>query len=99
MNKYNQPMNNWNVCNVSCFEAMFRDAVSFDQDLNKWDIINASFIEDMFKGCKAFKDENASWINCIGFMGNYGRYCPDIPSDKLDNYENEFIEDEFDEEF
>ena len=41
---FNQPLNNWNVSNVTHVNHMFEDAKSFNQPLNKW---NVSKVEDM----------------------------------------------------
>ena len=33
---FNQPLNNWDVSNVTDMYAMFADAYSFNQPLNNW---------------------------------------------------------------
>ena len=37
---FNQPLNDWNVSNVTIISYMFRDATSFNQPLNDWDVSN-----------------------------------------------------------
>ena len=37
---FNQPLNNWNVSNVTIMKGMFNGAESFNQDLNNWDVSN-----------------------------------------------------------
>ena len=41
---FNQPLNNWNVSNVTDMKEMFERAHSFNQPLNKWNVSN---VEDM----------------------------------------------------
>ena len=36
---FNQPLNNWNVSNVTDMKGMFWDATSFNQQLNNWDVV------------------------------------------------------------
>ena len=33
---FNQPLNNWDVSNVTDMTCIFKDASSFNQPLNKW---------------------------------------------------------------
>ena len=35
---FNQPLNNWNVSNVTDMYAMFYSAVTFNQPLNNWNV-------------------------------------------------------------
>jgi hypothetical protein len=35
---FNQPLNNWNVGNVTSMNGMFVGAINFDQDLSSWNI-------------------------------------------------------------
>ena len=37
---FNQPLNNWNVSNVTDMWCMFRHATSFNQPLNNWNVSN-----------------------------------------------------------
>ena len=39
---FNQPLNNWNVSNVTNMTNMFYNAFSFNQPLNKWDVSNVT---------------------------------------------------------
>ena len=37
---FNQPLNNWNVSNVTFMNRMFNGARSFNQPLNNWNVSN-----------------------------------------------------------
>ena len=39
---FNQPLNDWNVSNVTDMEGMFQGASSFNQPLNNWDVSNVT---------------------------------------------------------
>ena len=47
---FNQPLNNWNVSNVTDMSLMFYSAESFDQPLTDWDVSNAAF--DLHAECR-----------------------------------------------
>ena len=42
---FNQPLNKWNVSNVTDMYAMFWKARSFNQPLNKWDVSKVTDME------------------------------------------------------
>ena len=59
---FNQPLNNWNVSNVTDMYAMFLKAMSFNQPLNKWDVSNVTNMWSMFYGAISFNQPlHASW--------------------------------------
>ena len=41
---FNQPLNEWNVSNVTNVEGMFLGARSFNQPLNEWNVSNVNSI-------------------------------------------------------
>ena len=45
---FNQPLNNWNVSNVTNMRWMFADAHSFNQPLNKWNVSKVMDMESFF---------------------------------------------------
>ena len=44
----NQPLNNWDVSNVTDMGGMFMYASSFNQPLNKWNVSKVKYMYDMF---------------------------------------------------
>jgi surface protein len=47
---FNQPLDHWNIDNVTNMVKMFSDATSFNQSLDKWNIKSAIDMMDMFQG-------------------------------------------------
>ena len=41
---FNQPLNKWNVSNVTYMNRMFEGASSFNQPLNKWNVSNVESV-------------------------------------------------------
>jgi surface protein len=44
----NQPLNKWDVSNVTDMESMFMNAQKFNQPLNNWDVSNVHTMHRMF---------------------------------------------------
>ena len=70
---FNQPLNDWDVSNVTSMRLMFRDAKAFNQALNNWNVGNVTNMANMFHNAKAFTDQDLSSWN----VGN-------VPSNKHD---------------
>ena len=51
---FNQPLNNWNVSNVTDMHLMFYGATSFNQPLNDWNVSNVKKMYCMFLGATSF---------------------------------------------
>ena len=51
---FNQPLNNWNVSNVTNMSGMFRHATSFNQPLNNWNVSKVSNMHLMFLDATSF---------------------------------------------
>ena len=51
---FNQPLNKWNVSNVTYMRSMFRNASSFNQPLNHWNVSNVTSIRGMFWNATSF---------------------------------------------
>ena len=49
--KFNQPLNSWNVSNVAYMSDMFYGCENFNQPLNSWDIDNSTNTGSMFYKC------------------------------------------------
>ena len=65
---FNQPLNSWDVSNVTNMEAMFANCKNFNQDLSSWDVSNVRYMNAMFYDCKinrkqAFSGEIKSEVN------------------------------------
>ena len=48
--KFNQPLNNWNVSNITTMESMFHKCRNFNQPLNDWNVSNVRNMKKMFVG-------------------------------------------------
>ena len=69
----NQPLNNWDVSNVTDMSRMFNSATSFNQPLNDWDVSNDDWdghrshvttMDDMFLGATSFNQpRHAPWYH------------------------------------
>ena len=51
---FNQPLNKWDVSNVTDMHEMFNEALSFNQPLNNWDVSNVTCMYNMFRDAKSF---------------------------------------------
>jgi surface protein len=59
---FNQPLEKWDVSNVTNMNFMFDGASSFNQPLEKWDVSKVKEKEDIFKDAVAMKNL-PSWLN------------------------------------
>ena len=69
--KFNQPLNKWDVSNVTNMGYMFRITESFNQNLSDWNVSKVTDMTKMFINASAFTGQNLSGWN----VGN-------VPSDK-----------------
>jgi len=66
---FDQPLNDWNVSNVTNMSEMFYGCTIFNQPLNtkfnqpfnKWDVSNVTNMEKMFYGCTIFNQPLNDW--------------------------------------
>ena len=58
---FNQPLNEWNVSNVTSMSGMFAGCSSFNQPLDKWTVDKVNYMSDMFKGCSSFNQPLGTW--------------------------------------
>ena len=59
---FNQPLNNWNVSNVTTMGFMFYMAESFNQPLNNWNVSNVTNMSNMFENCN-IEESNKPKLN------------------------------------
>ena len=61
---FNQPLNKWDVSNVTDMDAMFAFASSFNQPLNDWNVSNVTYMNNMFAGANSFNQPlHAPWYH------------------------------------
>jgi len=58
---FNQPINDWNVSNVTTMFYMFYNATSFNQPINDWNVSNVVNMYAMFKDATSFNQPIHSW--------------------------------------
>ena len=58
---FNQPLNNWNVSNVTTMGLRFQDATSFNQPLNNWNVSNVTDMMLMFTRARSFNRPLNNW--------------------------------------
>ena len=56
---FNQPLNNWNVSNVTDMNRMFHGAILFNQLLN-WNVSNVTDTRYMFEYAESF-NQSLAW--------------------------------------
>jgi surface protein len=60
--KFNQPINDWDVSKVTDMSYMFYMAEKFNQPLDKWDTSKVENMKSVFYKAKAYKDHDmSSW--------------------------------------
>ena len=74
---FNQPLNNWNVSNVTSISTMFRYASSFNQPLDNWDVSNVEYMNSVFYEAESFNQNLESW--------NVSKVEPNRMRDMFDN--------------
>jgi surface protein len=71
---YNQPLNDWDVSNVTDMTAMFYGAKAYNQPMNDWEVSNVTNMGNMFFRAAAFnqplKDWNVSKVTAVYSMFN-----------------------------
>jgi surface protein len=58
---FNQPLNSWNVSNVTNMNGMFAECHVFNQPLNQWNVSNVRNMDWMFGQCRLFNQPLNSW--------------------------------------
>ena len=57
---FNQPIDNWDVSNVTDMSYMFETAI-FNQPIGNWDVSSVTHISYMFSGAQAFNQPIGDW--------------------------------------
>ena len=69
---FNQPLNKWDVSNVTDMSEMFQNATSFNQPLNNWNVSNVTNMAWMFANARSFNQPlnkwNVSKVRGMGYM-------------------------------
>ena len=52
---FNQPIDKWDVSNVTDMKEMFMMSKAFNQPIEKWNVSNVTSMKQMFKNAKSFK--------------------------------------------
>ena len=60
-NKFNHPINSWDVSGITDMSKMFYGAKSFNQPLNSWDVSKVKSMNSMFKNATSFNQPLDSW--------------------------------------
>jgi surface protein len=58
---FNQPINNWDVGNVTNMSHMFEYAIVFNQPIGNWDVGNVTNMSDMFSDARSFNQPIGNW--------------------------------------
>ena len=69
--EFNQPLENWNVSNVTRMVGMFQDAESFNQSLTEWKLHPDVSTEGMFDGATNFDEDK----NGVKFFNSFSVIC------------------------
>ena len=67
---FNQPLDKWNVSNVTDMYNMFNEASSFNQPLNNWNVSNVDFMDSMFSGATSFNQPLGVSVAASGAAGS-----------------------------
>jgi surface protein len=58
---FNQPLDGWDVSNVTDMSFMFHDCENFNQPLGSWNVSNVKNMFVMFYGCANFNQDLSGW--------------------------------------
>jgi len=64
---FDQPLNNWDVSNVTNMWSMFDGASFFNQPLNNWDVSNVTSMSEMFWKASSFNQPLDKWDVAASF--------------------------------
>ena len=74
---FNQPLDNWDVSNVSNMYWMFYRTQSFNQDISNWNVSNVTNMESMFRDASSFNQDISNWnvsnVTTMEYMFSWAR--------------------------
>jgi surface protein len=73
---FNEPLDAWDVSNVTKMTSMFADCANFNQPLNSWKVSSLEEMNSMFYGCTSFNQSLDSWdVSNVSDMGGLFTNC------------------------
>ena len=58
---FDQPLEQWDVVNVTTMQGMFSGASAFNQPLEQWNVANVTTMREMFSGASSFNQPLEQW--------------------------------------
>ena len=86
---FNQPINNWDVSNVTNMSNVFIYTDSFNQPLDNWNVSNVTKMDDTFNRAIAFDQSLANWD--ISQVTGFTRFMSDVSNFSIANYDATLI--------
>lgn len=90
---FNQPLNGWDVSNVTDFTRVFASCAAFNQDLDQWKPLAATSFEEMFSMCDRFNGKIGDWFNASTKTVRRMFYLARYFNQPLDHLDTSGIED------
>jgi surface protein len=85
--KFNQPLDEWDVSQVTNMQAMFKDCVNFNQPLDGWNVSQVTNMEAMFKDCVNFNQPLDEWdVSRVTNMKEMFKVCKKF-NERLDGWD------------
>ena len=72
----NQPLNNWDVSNITNMSYMFHNCKKFNEPLDKWNVNDTTNMSFMFYNCKRFNKPLKHKWKIIERCGSVRDRCP-----------------------
>ena len=67
-NRFNQPIEKWNIGNVESIGGMFINALAFNQPIGKWNVSKVKDMTSLFLNASTFNQNISSW--CVSQIGS-----------------------------
>ena len=73
---FNEPLDDWDVSNVTDMFSMFKNCTNFNQPLNSWNVSKVTDMVEMFSGCTNFNQPLDDWdVSKVRIMSSMFRDC------------------------